>query len=664
MQCPACGQPNKPDARFCASCGAVLDADLSTLQPGQLMDGGTYRIIRPLGKGGMGAVYLAANTKAFERVCVVKEVIQYYDPSNPDEVEKALQRFESEARTLAALKHSGIPDIYAYFTERGRNYLVMEYIEGANLAQGLTREENGQVIAGHPMPVEDVVRYMAQICEVLVYLEQCQPPVIHNDIKPANIILDKNSGRAVLVDFGTAKTRYAQQAKGRPGTQHSSVYGTVGYAAPELYEGKAEPRSDVHALAVTAYHLMTDDDPRVHPFDYPRMDAVPEALRPVLADALQADVTLRLSAAEFGRRLGEAMSAIQGKSQVLALALTFPNGQQATTREELVALCVKNWEYAAGILYDHSIENWLRTSLHDVAAAKVAQAAQDQYVDDPNAGLDCFIRSLDPKAMPWPRLQVLSSMLRYDLSTGGPPAQAVELTNAGGGYLYGTAVSSAEWLQVEKRIGCPPGRTYRLPVSIDLGQLRPGTYTAKIDIQASGAQTASIPVEVRIPPPVIEVVPRQVDLGAVSRQDLLSGRASFEVRNKGMSRADCQIEGGPPWLILGLLDAPDLADPRQFACMPGSKQVVEMTARVDKLPPTRNEHLATLRVQVAGGQAGEVQVTLHVGSQARTARRVELHADSQARSDSKGVSFLLIGIAVLALLGAIAFFVVRVLLMP
>ncbi len=312
MKCPVCGHQNRPNARFCTFCGAMLTAaaDDETLRPGQMMDGGTYRIIRPLGKGGMGAVYLAANTKAFDRLCVVKQVIEYYNPLNPAERTKALQRFEAEARTLASLKHPGIPDIYAYFSENGRNYLVMEYIEGPNLAEGLTHEQDGKVVQGHPLPLADALHYAIQICEVLDYLEHHRPPVVHNDIKPANIILDQHSGRAVLVDFGTAKTKYAGQPAGRPGRRQSSVYGTVGYAAPELYEGRAEPRSDVYALAATLYHLLTDDDPRKHPFDFPRLADLPSPLRDVLRSALDVDVQKRPSAAEFGKQLRQVLEAM------------------------------------------------------------------------------------------------------------------------------------------------------------------------------------------------------------------------------------------------------------------------------------------------------------------------------------------------------------------
>jgi len=468
MQCPSCGRPNKPSARFCAHCGVLLDEG-GTLQTGQSMDGGTYRIIQPLGKGGMGAVYLAANAKAFDRVCVIKEVIEYYDPANVDERRKAVERFESEARMLATLKHPGIPDIYAYFTEGERNYLVMEYIEGPNLAEGLTRERNGQIIQGRPLPKKDVLRYTIQICDVLQYLTSRQPPVMHNDIKPANIILDKNSGRAVLVDFGTAKTRYVRQGRGTPGPQQSSVYGTVGYAAPELYKGWAEPRSDVHALAATAYHLLTDDDPRAHPFAWPQMGAIPKALRLILSAALRPDVTQRPTAAEFQRQLEGVLSPANGDR-----------------------------------------------------------------------------------------------------------------------------------------------------------------------------------IEAHIPAPAVEVSPTRIELGFAADNELLTDRASFEVRNRGTASATCRIEGAPPWLILGLLDAPELAPPESFACLPGQAHVVEMVGRVDQLPRGVSQHGATLHVNVDGKRVGQVRVVL-------------VPQAGEHKAGSRLGTILGIGFASVAFVGAIVWFLIYVL---
>lgn len=103
------------------------------LAPGALLKGGDYRIVRSLTKGGMGAVYLAEDRRAFDRLCVIKQMLEYYDPGDSDERIRAQRRFEEEGRTLASLNHPGIPEIYAFFRENGRYYLVMEYIRGENL---------------------------------------------------------------------------------------------------------------------------------------------------------------------------------------------------------------------------------------------------------------------------------------------------------------------------------------------------------------------------------------------------------------------------------------------------------------------------------------------------------------------------------------------------
>ncbi len=297
--CPNCGRLNRPGARYCASCQSLLEAADAGISPGQLLDGGNYRVVRALGQGGMGAVYLVAQTKAFDRLAVLKEVIEYFDPLDPEARRDAAQRFEAEARTLGDLKHPGIPDLYAYFSAGGHNYLVMEYIEGPDLADGLTGEDrnSGQIVSGKALPMTDVLHYTIEICTVLEYLASRQPPVVHNDIKPGNIIVDQHSGQAVLVDFGTAKTRYLAPAG-------DSLYGTVGYAAPELYHGHSEPRSDVYSLAATAYHLLTDDDPRDHPNQYPQLDALPPDLADILRAALAEDVAQRPTAAEFRQQIG------------------------------------------------------------------------------------------------------------------------------------------------------------------------------------------------------------------------------------------------------------------------------------------------------------------------------------------------------------------------
>ena len=304
VTCTNCGRLNRPGARYCASCRTPLGVVAARLQPGQYLDGGTYRIVRPLGKGGMGAVWLVAQTKAFDRLAVLKEVVEYYDPLDAAERQRAMERFEAEARTLGDLKHPGIPDLYAYFSEGGHNYLVMEYIEGPDLRKWLTRldQNTGQLVTATRLAIDQVLHFAIEICKVLEYLATRQPPVIHNDIKPGNIIVDEHSARAVLVDFGTAKTRYLR-ARGQPSQEKDSLYGTVGYAAPELYRGHSVPRSDVYSLAATIYHLLTDDDPRDHPAQYPQLDTLPPALRDTLRAALAREIEDRPTAGELREQL-------------------------------------------------------------------------------------------------------------------------------------------------------------------------------------------------------------------------------------------------------------------------------------------------------------------------------------------------------------------------
>jgi len=258
--CPKCDQPNRPEARFCAMCGAPISASLSgalTLQPGQLLKGGAYRIVRRLNKGGMGALYLAKDLHTFGRPCVLKQMLDYYDPSEPEGAAKARARFEEEGRTLASLSHPGIPKIYAFFEEAGRHFIVMEYIEGDNLARYVTRlDDAGRQVSGTRLAREQVLRYATQVAQVLEYLASQPRPVIHQDVKPSNLILERSLDFVRLVDFGTASSNGVPLA-GNPNVEPESVYGTVGYAPPEQCQGHPEPRSDVYALG--ANHLSPAD---------------------------------------------------------------------------------------------------------------------------------------------------------------------------------------------------------------------------------------------------------------------------------------------------------------------------------------------------------------------------------------------------------------------
>lgn len=606
IPCPDCGRLNRPGARYCASCQRPLGAaPAARLQPGQSLGGGAYRIVQPLGKGGMGAVWLVAQTRAFDRLAVLKEVVEYYDPLDAEERRQAAERFEAEARTLGDLKHPGIPDLYAYFSEGGHNYLVMEYIEGPDLRQGLTHEDGdtGQLVAGGPRPVDEVLRYTVEICQVLEYLATRRPPVVHNDVKPGNIIVDQNSGRAVLVDFGTAKTRYLR-ATGQPG----SIYGTVGYAAPELYQGRCEPRSDVYSLAATAYHLLTDDDPRDHPSQFPQLDALPPALADVLRAALAEKVEERLSATEFRQQLEGYLAGLTGPLR----ALTFPDGDLADERDELVALAVKHWAYAAGILHDGTVARWLRTALHDPVAAQAAEAAVQQWPNSPDAALDAFIRQLNPSALPPGKLELRTTSLRLsNVGEGQRIPQKIEVANRGRGYLRGEMFSTQPWVKVGASFSCPPGRVCGVPVEIDTTGLAPGSHLAAVTltpvggapevaaVQISVSAEKAAPVRMGLSAPTIEVNPRAVDFGQVDGKALNTASKEVTVTNLSRTTAQVRVQGAPRWLLV---------KPETFRLVAGARQVVKLVGRVDKVRGRQQKVRLTFAVDGGPDQAVEVRL--------------------------------------------------------
>src|SRR6266849_1636547 len=249
------------------------------LTEGHLLDG-RYRVKKVLGVGGMGRVYLANDTRLANRPVAVKEMIV----GEGLHEKKAIEDFAREARVLAPLSHPGIPNLIDYFVEKSRHYLVMEYIDGGDLQSWLDSQgPNGRV------PESKVLRWGRQILDVLSFLHAQKPPIVYRDLKPANIMIDKN-GRAMLIDFGIARFL----PPGGRGTQ----IGSVGYAPPEQYLGKMEPRSDLYSLAAAMHHLLTGRDPQLEPpFSFPPIrqlaPEVSEQTGRVIMQALDKDVEKR-----------------------------------------------------------------------------------------------------------------------------------------------------------------------------------------------------------------------------------------------------------------------------------------------------------------------------------------------------------------------------------
>ena len=236
------------------------------LAPGTILQG-RYRIVRTLGTGGMGAVYLAWDTRLTSKPVAVKEMIP--DPSgSPVEQAQAQQQFQWEASMLASLDHPNLPRVSDYFTQGGKHYLVMDYIEGETLEE-ITNRTAGFLLESQ------VLNWATQLCDVLAYLHSRQPPVIFRDLKPGNVMVDR-SGTVKLIDFGIARLFDPRK---RTDTLRM---GTMGYAPPEQYAGKGQTdaRSDIYSLGATLHHLLTKRDPAQTPFSFPAVRSLNSTVSP------------------------------------------------------------------------------------------------------------------------------------------------------------------------------------------------------------------------------------------------------------------------------------------------------------------------------------------------------------------------------------------------
>jgi len=206
------------------------------LQQGSVLNG-RYRIEGKLGKGGMGAVYLA-----FDQTLQIRVALKENLNLNPE----SERQFQREATLLASLRHPHLPRVTDHFILEGQQYLVMDYIEGVDLhARDAERAPT----------VEEVLSWADDLASALTYLHTRQPAIIHRDIKPSNIKLQPD-GRVVLVDFGIAKI-FEQTA-----TTTGARGLTPGFSPPEQYGGsRTDARSDQFSLAATLYSLLTGHAP-------------------------------------------------------------------------------------------------------------------------------------------------------------------------------------------------------------------------------------------------------------------------------------------------------------------------------------------------------------------------------------------------------------------
>jgi len=207
--------------------------------PKNLRDG-RYAIVRLLGEGAQGATFEAVDKKEGQPVAIKRFRVR--GAKSWKEVELA----EREARVLSGLSHPLLPRYVEHFEENGELFLVTERIEGESVA-ALKK-------GGTSLGEADVVRFLKDASSILDYLHGRAPPVVHRDIKPSNVLRRKKDGAFAIIDFGAVRDKMKPEGG-------STVVGTFGYMAPEQFQGRAMPASDVYAVGATALAMLTGREP-------------------------------------------------------------------------------------------------------------------------------------------------------------------------------------------------------------------------------------------------------------------------------------------------------------------------------------------------------------------------------------------------------------------
>jgi serine/threonine protein kinase len=218
----------------------IIPAIFMALTVGQKL--GAYEVVSLLGKGGMGEVYKARDTR-LNRFVAIKVLPEHV----ADNIE-VKQRFEREAQTLASLSHPHICPVFDVGQQEGVSYIVMEFLEGHTLAERLDRG---------PLPLDQALKIAVEIADALDKAHQ--QAIVHRDLKPGNVMLMKPGAK--LLDFGLAKLKQADQPATLSAlptradmTAQGTILGTLQYMAPEQLEGRdADARTDIFAFGEIVY---------------------------------------------------------------------------------------------------------------------------------------------------------------------------------------------------------------------------------------------------------------------------------------------------------------------------------------------------------------------------------------------------------------------------
>jgi serine/threonine protein kinase len=304
MKCAACDAENADGVKFCGRCGIRLmeaptsilerphDADKALSVPIPDATSSVYRVICRIGSGGIGEVDLAWDER-LGRYVALKRLGRGFADSPWMKA-----RFSREAKSIAALNHRHIVQVYAYGEDDTGPFIVMEYVRGpGDTIEGelppAALNLDQQVHRDGPLSPNDAVDLLSKLCQAISYAHR--QGIVHRDLKPSNILIDEST-EPKIADFGLARRAGADDMR-LTGSGERIL--SLGYGAPEQESdaGSADERADIYALGGILFYCLTGDSPR-----YFREERIPPALRPSILKAMARDRADRWESAEDFRQ--------------------------------------------------------------------------------------------------------------------------------------------------------------------------------------------------------------------------------------------------------------------------------------------------------------------------------------------------------------------------
>jgi serine/threonine protein kinase len=495
-----------------------------------------YEVLGVLGSGAFGTVYQCRDLE-LNALVAIKELHVLDEPRTVgNERTLALDQFRSEALHLSNLRHpnivsghyqphngtwlicpvcgfafKGTPACPVHNAEpivlKQRNYLVMEYLDGPNLSQAAER-------AGGVLSIELALRYIRQTAEALKMIHA--RGWVHRDVKPENIRVRAATDEAVLLDFGIATESGAAGDFSTRAQRHTHGGGTLGYAPDSTTERRhPDARSDVHALGMTLYRMVSGRDPLESDELAELRKFAPRYFNTKITPALE-DLILRAINADASRRPADggaflceldALDGTKTQAQLDTLAahpqstpslpvplnkeLEFRSGERASTLRELATLCDHHPEEARELLFDGHLEKWLLENNRGILARR-AREIREKYTRRAR-GLEAFLQATGEVAPP--QLRADAGLLDFgEIEAGQTKTRHLNLRNPGRGHLFGVLRASHHSLHVPGEFD---GNNVSIPVTLDARRLQRGAYSGSLIVDSSSGEL-TIPFRAQI----------------------------------------------------------------------------------------------------------------------------------------------------------------------